>query len=67
MKRPVAPGQVWISKTSPRTMTILEADDEGILIEAERMIPGKGIEPRQRRVFWDDVPALILGYKKSRR
>ena len=66
MKRPVAAGQAWVSKTSPRTMTILEADDEGVLIEAERMIPGKGIELRQRRVFWDDVPTLILGYKKQR-
>jgi hypothetical protein len=47
-------------------MKILEADDEGVLIEAERMIPGKGIELRQRRVLWDDVPTLILAYKKQR-
>lgn len=66
MKRPVATGQAWVSKTSPRTMKILEADDEGVLIEAERMIPGKGIELRQRRVLWDDVPTLILAYKKQR-
>ena len=65
MKRPVATGQVWLSKSSPRTMKILETDDEGVLIEVERMIPGRGIEPRERRVFWDDVPALLLGYKKQ--
>lgn len=46
-------------------MKILETDDEGVLIEVERMIPGRGIEPRERRVFWDDVPALLLGYKKQ--